>query len=335
LKILVTGASGFVGSVLVPLLLNKYGRKSITLLVMPADPLRKNIETYGVTLREGAIERYDDVLRAVDGHDIVIHLAGLISYWQKDKEKLDKVNVQGVENIVNVCLVSKIAKLIHISSVGAIGFHKKPNILIDEETPFNWPSSFYYMHSKFQGQKIVEEAIRNKGLNAVILNPASIMGPGDPNILTPHNQIYQRIYKHFLFGSFTGGLGVVDVRDLCNVILKAIDRPDCTGAHLIVGENVEYGTVIKTIAACANKRSHVFPVKIPAWIFSLVGMILEFISVLTRKRPLITYAYGRLSGWYTYYSNKKSKEVFSIEYTSFEDTIADTCRYFERTFLRN
>jgi dihydroflavonol-4-reductase len=300
---------------------------------MPDDPFRKTVDTYGLAVELGCVESHEDVFRAVRGSDAVIHLAGLISYWGRDKQRLHRVNVQGVENIVQACLRFHVGRLIHISSVGAVGFHRKRQRIAAEETPFNWPSSFHYMHSKHRGQKIVVEAIRDNGLNAVILAPASIMGPGDPNILTPHNQIYDRIYRRVLFGSFAGGLGVVDVRDVCAAIICAIDRTDITGLYLVVGANVDYATVLKTIAACAGKRSHVWPVKIPGPVLSLVGGISELASVLTGNRPLITFAYGRLSGWHVYYSNKKSRDAFSLNYTPFEETIADSCRFFERTLL--
>jgi dihydroflavonol-4-reductase len=332
-RILVTGATGFVGSVLVPLLIQRYGKKSISLFVLPKDPLRKNADVLDVRIHEGEIESGEAVSRAVQGNDVVIHLAGLISYWRKEKDRLHQVNVEGVRNVVQSCLRHHVKRLIHISSVGAVGFHRKADQLVTEETPFNWPPAFRYMQTKRQGQEIVEKAIREEGLNAVILNPASIMGPGDPDIAVGHNQIYDRIYRSFLFGSFAGGTGIVDVRDLCTVIMSAVTRADITGSFLVVGENVEYAVVIKMIAACAGRRSHAWPVKIPGVILVAVGAFAELASSVTGKRPLVTYASGRLSGWYTCYSNKKTREVFGINYTPFETTIADACRYFERTFL--
>ncbi|MBM4159931.1 MAG: NAD-dependent epimerase/dehydratase family protein [Ignavibacteria bacterium] len=333
MRILLTGATGFVGSVLLPLLVAKYGKESITVFVMPDDPFRRTIDAYDLRVVEGHVECRDDIFRAVDGSDVVIHLAGLISYWRRDKERLYSVNVQGVENIVQACLRFNVKRLIHISSVGAVGFHKKRQMLATEETPFNWPSSFHYMQSKRCGHEIVRKAMRDDGLHAVILCPASIMGPGDPNISTPHNQIYDRIYRGFLFGSFAGGLGIVDVRDVCAAIRSAVDRTDITGIYLVAGANVEYAKVIETIAAYAGKRSHVWPIKIPGMILSIAGGIMELASFLSENRPLISFAYGRLSGWHVYYSNKKSMDAFSLTYTPFESTIADSCRYFERAFL--
>jgi nucleoside-diphosphate-sugar epimerase len=224
---------------------------------------------------------------------------------------------------------------VHISSVGALGVTKDKEILADEDTKFNWPDYFYYMQSKNKGQKIVEEAIRKYKLKAIILNPAAVMGPGDYNINTPHNQIYQRIYSGFLFGTFSGGTAIVDVRDVCNIILLSIEKDGIVGPFIISGSNVEYKKIIKTIARCLNKQNNILPIKIPSLILILIGFIFEVFGLIASKKPLITFSYGRLSGWYTYYSNSKSKETFMYEYTSFEDTIRDGCSFFENVVLNN
>jgi len=130
------------------------------------------------------------VAAAVRGHDRVVHMAGLISYWKGDEAKLEAVNEDGVQSVVEACLAEGVERLVHISSVGAMGF-REDGTPADETAPFNWPADILYMTSKRRGQDIVERAGRERGLRAVILNPASIMGPGDHNPATPHNQLYK------------------------------------------------------------------------------------------------------------------------------------------------
>ena len=332
MKILVTGATGFVGSSLLEELPKAVPGAEISAFVLPDDEHKSRLaNTYpSLNIIEGNIVNRDEVLHAVKGHTHIIHLAGLISYWKKDQEKLMAVNKAGVENIVESCLEHNSTRLIHVSSVGAYGYHKD-GCFADEDTPFNWPDNFYYMVSKQEGQKIVEQAMKNEGLNAVILNPASIMGPGDPNLSTPHNQLYNRIYNGLFMGCFSGGLAVVDVRDLVKIIIKNLDSGVSREKYLVVGANVEYSQVVKAIAGCAGKKAYPFPV--PSFLLSLIGALFEGISSLTHRRPLLTYAYGKLSGWKTYYSNEKSKRDFDHDYIPFEKTIEDSCRYFEKTFL--
>ena len=330
MKILVTGATGFVGNVLLDELPKSYPEAQISAFVLPGDPFEKNVaRRHEICIIRGNITKREDVSNAVQDHTHVIHLAGLISYRRQDRKVLMDVNAKGAKNIVDACLQYDILRLIHISSVGACGFHKDGR-LADEETRFNWPQYFHYMVSKYEGQRIVEQACREKGLPAVILLPASIIGPGDPNIETPHNQLYDRIYKKGLFGCFSGGLAVVDVRDLVEIIVKALMSKVSCEKYLVVGINTRYADVAKAIAKQSHRR--VFPFPVPGFLLSALGRILEFSSKITRRKPLLTYAYGKLSGWTVYYSNEKSRSEFSHEYRPFENTIEDSCRYYEDNF---
>ena len=327
MKILVTGATGFVGNVLLKELPKNFPGARISVFVLPDDPYKPSLARQKeLRMFEGDITDAEDVSRAVRDHTHVIHLAGLISYRKKDKKKLMDVNVQGVKNIVEACIRHRVVKLIHISSVGACGFFKDGR-MADEETAFNWPRNFHYMVSKHEGQKIGEKACREERLPTVILLPASIMGPGDPNIATPHNQLYARIFEKGLFGCFSGGLAVVDVRDLVEIIIKAMQSRVRCQKYLVVGANVKYSQVVKAIARHANRKTYPFPV--PAFLLSAAGGVLEFFEGITKRKALLTRAYGKLSGWTVYYSNEKSRREFGQRYRPFEETIADSCRYFE------
>ena len=330
MRILVTGATGFVGSILVPELAGKFGPESISAYVLPGEPIPESWKGMRVRIIYGDITDEKRVLEALQGHTHVIHLAGLISYWRRDFGRLMRVNRGGVRAVVEACLRADVRRLVHISSVGAIGFRKRGE-LIDEATAFNWPPYFHYMTSKYLGQKVVEEAVREEGLDAIILNPASIMGPGDPVLETPHNQLYARVYGGRMFGSFRGGLGVVDVRDVSAIIIKGLDRGRTGEKYLLVGANLYYPEVLRLIGKLARRPVH--PFRVPATLLSAAGLSLELVSHLTRKKPLLTYSYGRLSGWTTFYSNEKSRRDFSHEYIPIEKTIRDSCRYFEKAFM--
>lgn len=330
MKILVTGATGFVGSVLVPELVRRFGADSLSAYVLPGESIPQSWRGEPVQIISGDIADTTRVAEACRGRSHVIHLAACISYWRRDYDRLMRVNRDGVRSVVEACLAASVQRFVHVSSVGAIGFNGR-GALIDEDTPFNWPPIFHYMASKRLGQRIVEDAARTKGLQAVILNPASIMGPGDHNPRTPHNKLYEGVYQGRLFGSFSGGLGVVDVRDVAAIACKALTGGRVGEGYLLVGANVTYQEVLRLIGRHAGRR--VYPFRVPGVILSGAGLALESISLWTRKRPLLTYAYGRLSGWTTYYANEKSRRDFSHSYIPIDKTIRDSCRYFERNFL--
>ncbi len=331
MRILVTGATGFVGSILVPQLIRRVGADRIAAYVLPGDSLPETWKREPIEIIYGDITDGKLLAHSCRDRSHVIHLAGLISYWRLDFGRLIRVNRDGVRCVVEACLAASVERLVHVSSVGAIGFRKRGE-LIDENTPFNWPPGFHYMWSKFLGQRIVENAAAARGLPAVILNPASIMGPGDHNFYTPHNQVYNGVYRGKLFGSLSGGLGVVDVRDVAAIAGKALTDGRTGERYILAGANLTYQDVLRLIGCHARRR--VYPFRVPAALLTGVGVALETVSLLDRNRPLLTQAYGRLSGWKTYYDNSKSRQHFEHAYVPIDETIRDGCRYFEQNFLR-
>jgi dihydroflavonol-4-reductase len=330
-NILVTGASGFVGRRLVERLLETRPEDKIAALLLPSEAVPEAFAGK-IDILRGDLRDQGAVRDAVRGKDLVFHVAGFISYWVLDRAMMEAVNVEGVRAIVDACVEYKVRRLVHVSSVGAIGFNKDGE-LSGEDTPFNWPESFGYMTTKRDGQRIVKEAALSRGLDAVIVNPASVMGPGDPAPLSAHNRLYASMYKGpFFFGTFAGGLAIVDVRDLVETILAAAERGRSGEAYLSVGADVPYSHVLKLMAESAGKRF--VPFRVPPFALVAAGFVAELFSRLTRKRPLITLAYGRLSGWSAYYANEKSRRELGVTYRRLKETIADGCRYYEETFLK-
>jgi dihydroflavonol-4-reductase len=329
-NILVTGASGFVGRRLVSRILDTRPQDKVAVFLLPAETMPEEILDKVEVLR-GDLRQPDTVRAAIRGRDLVFHVAGFISYWKLDAKIMEEVNVGGTRAVVEACLESKVKRLVHVSSVGAVGF-RKDGSESDETTPFNWPESFGYMTTKRDGQKVVMDAVRERGLDAVVVNPASVMGPGDPVRRSAFNRLCGNVCGKKLFvGTFAGGLAVVDVRDLVETILAAADKGRKGEAYLSVGANLSYKAVLEMLARDAGTRF--VPLVVPTFILVVAGWVAELFSRLTRKRPLITVAYGQLSGWTAFYSSAKSRRELGVAYRDFKETVADGNRYYEEHFL--
>jgi dihydroflavonol-4-reductase len=334
MRLLITGATGFAGNALLDVLPGAVPAARLRLFVLPGDPGLPRVLSRGIPgleIVEGNITDQPAVASAMKGATHVIHLAGLISYWRKDRDRLMLVNRDGARIVAEAAAREKVLRLVHVSSVGAIGFHPDGR-LADESTPFNWPDSFPYMTTKHAGQQAVEEAARHGGLKAIILNPASLMGPGDPDPASAHNQLYRSIAGGPLFGCFSGGLAVTDVRDLAALIVKALTKGRPGEKYLAVGSNATYVDVVRSIGRCFGRP--VFPFRVPPFLLTAAGGLMELVSAVTGRRPLLTAAYGKLSGWHAYYSNARSTAAFEHTYMPLSRTIADGCAFYAATHGR-
>lgn len=328
MRILVTGAGGFLGSVLVPQLVERYCAHSVRLLTLPGERLPAEEPWLGLDNIAGDVRQPGVVLSAVDGCELVLHLAGLISYRMKDRNRLLDVNAGGAANVARACVATGVRRMVHVSSTGAIGF-RCDRVLSDEATPYNWPAAFHYMSSKRAGQEAVRQVAAEHGLDVVILNPAAIMGPGDRNPSSAHNRLYRMVRRSRVMPTFTGGLAVVDVRDVADAILRAVEMPPDTGPFVLAGANIRYGRVLRAIASGFGRRISLVPV--PAAVAAGVGLLFDGLSFLLPAVPL-TYAYGRMSGWHCYYDGSRALGLLGHGYRSLERTVADGCRYHVDSF---
>jgi dihydroflavonol-4-reductase len=328
MRILVTGAAGFVGSVLVPMLADRYGAQSLRLFLMPEERLPGGRQWSDIAVWRGDVREPQTLTEAVAGCDVVLHLAGVISYRLRDRAWLFAVNADGAANVAQVCVAARVRRLVHVSSTGAVGF-RRDRVLSDESTLYNWPGVFHYMASKRAGQERVRQLAAERGLDVIVLNPAAIMGPGDRDPKSAHNRLYGMVRRSRLMPTFTGGLAVVDVRDVAEAILSSVEARAMAGPCILAGANLRYGRVLRAIAAAFGQRISLLPV--PSAAAAGVGLLLEGIGPLLHDLPL-TYAYGRMSGWYCYYDGSKALRLLGHPYRRFEQTVADGCTWFSDRF---
>lgn len=329
MRLLVTGATGFLGRALVPDLVARFGSGSVSALLLPGDVAPDRWRELGVRIIRGDVADADSVDAAVIGSDGVIHAAGVVSYARRDRAALARVNVLGTRHVVEACVRHRVKRLVHISSVGALGM-RRDGVPTDEGQPYNWPRGFLYMESKLAGQEEVLRRAHASGLEAVVLNPASIMGPGDPVFSSALNRLHRLVLSSPVLPSFSGSLGVVDVRDVAEITVKAVERGEPGRCYLLSGANVSYRAVLTAMARAMGLRRVVFT--LPGWLLTGVGWAAEAAATAFGRPPALTESYGRLSGWRCGYTSERSCREFAHTYRAFETTIADGCRYYLENF---
>lgn len=330
--ILVTGGTGLVGSHLLFDLINS-GKKVRALKRKSSnlDNIKKVFGYYSDDVEKlfEKIEWFDgDVLDIFSLEDAmkdiseIYHCAGMVSFEPGNEELLTKVNVNGSANVVNIALDKKIKKLCYVSSIAALG-RAEHNGFVDEQT--HWVSSnknSLYSVSKFGGEREVWRGIE-EGLDAVIINPSIILGPGNWN--SGSSRFFTTIWKGLKF--YTKGVnGFVNVRDVSKAMVQLMESEIKNERFILNSENISYQNLLNLIAKYLNKK----PPTIHAGKFlSAIAWREEKIrSFITRSKPFITKETARTANSDYRYSTKKIEKYLNFKFIPIEKTVKDNAGLF-------
>ena len=321
IKVLVTGGTGFLGAYIIKRLVEKDYvvralRRSNKLPFYISPGILEKVEWV-----EGDVLDVVSLEDAMDGIDIVIHSAGLVSFVGKDREDMYQVNVDGTANVVNVALEQNIKRFVHISSVAALG-RTATGGHVDEEK--KWEESkvnTHYGKSKYKGELEVWRGMA-EGLNAVILNPSTILGYGDWH--SGSCAIFKNIYEGFKW--YAPGInGFVDVEDVARVTVMMIENDITEQRYIVNGDTWEFRKLMDTIA-------HNFNAKKPSrertpFLLNIAWRMEKFKSFFTGSRPLLTRESARVAISKTYFGNDKIlKALPGFSFTPLEKSIENACK---------
>lgn len=245
---LVTGSSGFIGSHLCRALLAAGYR--VRAFHRPSSPLRalEGLEVEHVT---GDLTQPDTLQAAMQGVEVVFHAAAHLGA-QEDLRWLHAVTVEGARAVFEAALQAGIRRVVHTSSSAALGLPERPvegvsPALLDEEHTWNCPPALWpYGYAKYLAELEVQRAVA-RGLDAVIVNPTLVFGPGD--VYRQNSSLIMRVARNQLPALVDGGLNVVHVADVAAGHLAALER-GCRGERYILGgENLSLAEMVRKIAA--------------------------------------------------------------------------------------
>ena len=293
-KILVTGASGLVGSEVVNQLLEK-GYNVIAL----SNSSVINRRHPNLTARQCDILGPLGLEEVMQGITHVYHCAAVVSFEPKDKYRVLKINVEGTANIVNACLDAGVEKLVHVSSVSALGRIRNGKMVNEG---MNWSeetNNSTYGKSKYLGELEVWRGI-GEGLDALIVNPAIILG-GD-NWDDGSAAIFKTVYHEFKWYT-EGTSGFVDVRDVAQAMILLMNSKISAQRFIISAENLSYKEIFFSIAKGFGKKP---PAKRVSPIMAEIVWRLEAVKArLTGKQHLVTKETARSAQARVYFDNTK------------------------------
>ena len=280
--ILITGAGGHIGNVLVKHLYRK-GHRDLRLFVQPKEDI-SYIEKYASEIVRGDIRDYFAVSAAVRGCDNVFHLAGLVQISGVNKKLVFDVNVGGTINVINACLEKKVKRLLHVSSVHAL---KEPEVGEIDETLDSDISHLNgaYAQSKAMATIEVMNAIQ-KGLNAVIVFPSGVIGPYDFKSSYTGSAIKGYISASKTQYYFNGKYDFVDVRDVVDGIYKAWKSGEKGQGYIISGSISSLEEMIDAVEQTTGntiKRK-----RVPAALVRVAAFFAPVYYKIARKKPVLS-----------------------------------------------
>lgn len=246
--ILVTGGTGLVGShLLYKLTSNNQPVRAIFRRAHKLDAVKKVFAYYtdDVELLFNKIEWYESDINdvpalseAFKGVTHVYHCAAFVTFEPDKYHQLRKINIEGTANIVNLCVANKVKKLCYVSSIAAIGNEIEANKAITENTSWNAEEEHsVYAITKY-GAEIEVWRGTQEGLDAVIVNPGVIIGPGYWRGGGSGSLITQ-IYKGFPY--YTSGVtGYVDVDDVVEVMFQLMESDIKNESYIVISENLSF-----------------------------------------------------------------------------------------------
>ncbi|MFK2818752.1 NAD-dependent epimerase/dehydratase family protein [Flavobacteriaceae sp. LMIT009] len=271
---------------------------------------------------EGDITDIPSLNNAFKNVSKVYHCAAFISFDVRDYHKLRQVNIEGTANVVNTCLAHNVDKLCYVSSIAATG---KPenNSPITESTTWNPEASHsVYAITKYGGEMEVWRGTQ-EGLNAIIVNPGVIIGPGYWK--SGSGSLIRFVYKGVK--RYTEGVGgYVDIFDVVNPMIKLMGSSTNNERFILVSKNISYKEFFTKIANHLDVNP---PSKNTSKTLLAVAWRLDWLRAHFRgKRRRLTKHTAKSLITKSIYSNKKVIDTLDYSFKSIDDSITEVCQLF-------
>lgn len=325
--VFVTGATGLLGSHLL-YYLAKSGKEVYALKRKDSriEAVREVWQLYtsddalwdGISWIEGDVMNPEVLESTISCADCVYHCAAVVSFAGGDKSYLSDVNTRGTEYVAALCQRYGV-RLCYVSSIAALGDARYEGEMIDEDTPVIAGSIHsVYSHSKAAAERIVRDYMR-KGLEAVIVNPSIILGAGHWG--RSSSKLFMTAAKGIKV--YTEGVcGYVDVRDVCEIMLRLSESRIRGERFVINGGNYSYRELFTEIARITEHRPP--GIRLRPWMTDVAWRLLSVVGKVTGKRPDFTRETARSSQHKSYYSSAKFLSYYpDYRFYSLSDTIRE------------
>ncbi|MBX5484609.1 MAG: NAD-dependent epimerase/dehydratase family protein [Myxococcaceae bacterium] len=317
MKILVTGATGFLGSHLVPRLIAR-GHHVRTLARSQPGPALSGAEHI-----QGSLDDRDAVRRALEGVDAVYHLAGLVSFRPKDSRRMYQLHVDCTRALLSDVRAAGVGRFILASTSGAIAVSKEPRIATEEDDhPIAVVGRWPYYASKIFEEQLTTEFCRRNNLPLVILNPSLLLGPGDDRLSSTWT--ISKFLNRDIPAMPNGGLSFVDVRDTADAFVAALEHGELFGRHLM-GVNMSLKEFYERLSRMTGVPPP--PLRLPKALNILGGKLLEKWADARGEKPALDAQEIEIGEHFFYFDSAKAERELGFRARDPQETLYDTVQY--------
>ncbi|WP_320172280.1 hopanoid-associated sugar epimerase [Maridesulfovibrio sp.] len=323
MTVLITGATGLIGSRLVGILAES--GFSIRALVRDIEKAKRIINS-PVEFVRGDMNDPDALKKGLRGCRYLFHLAADYRLWVPDPAAMNRTNVEGTRQIMTMAMEAGVERIVYTSSVCVLGCGKN-GTPADENTASTAADMISpYKKTKFHAEKIVMDMVREKGLPAVTVNPSTPVGPGDSRPTPTGAMILNTARDGGRFYADTG-LNVGHVDDIALGHLLALRKGRIGERYILGGDNISLKELFAMTALAAGKPGPVF--KVPHAVMFSAGFAGELVARLGLvKNPVLTMDSVRMAAKKMYYSSAKAEKKLGYTHRPAEEAVKDAVRWF-------
>jgi dihydroflavonol-4-reductase len=323
-KVLITGATGFIGNHVTRLCLER--GDTVRVMVMPGED-RSPLDGMDVEFVEGNLLDPTSLSAAVKGVEQLYHLAALFAIWTKDPNLHYKINVEGAESMMRAAMAADVEKIVFTSSIAAIGVAPRGQ-LATEETAFNsWEWASEYILSKYISHQMVKGLV-SEGLPVSMVLPGLPFGPGD-RAPTPTGTMIIATLAGKMKNYWDGGVCAVDVRDVAAGHVLAMEKGRIGESYLLANNdgnmsNKEFLSMIARVAGVGGVAGR----EVSGSTMLRVARLMELWTGLTGRAPMTTVKNTRFALQHPYVDASKAVQELGLPQTPIETAVADSAQWF-------
>jgi len=321
-KILITGASGFVGSAVAHKLLE--AGFSVRALVRGASP-RAHLAGLDLEFFQGDLRDRSSVAKATTGMRYVFHVAADYRLWARDRSEIFASNVEGTRNLMEGAMRAGVERVIYTSSVATLAL-RPGGADSDESMPLRESQGIgAYKRSKIAAERLVETMVTERGLPAIIVNPSTPIGPRDVRP-TPTGRIIVEAARGRIPAFINTGLNLVHVDDVASGHLAALKRGKIGERYILGGQNVLFSQMLGDIAGLVGRRAA--RVRLPWRALMPVAFVAEAVANITGREPFATLDGVRMAKYRMFFASTKAERELGYRSRPYVEGIEDAVRWF-------